>query len=177
MDGVAMPDGWAAGFVVSTPKIVHAPPTQPMMRRTGPRRLKSWLLSQYAETRISCLSYPTNLIGLHHPLGFATACGHLHAAASLARTVSSPASANTSARGGSSPGGKVDAEASTVRKRLQQATNVARKRDTGSKCRHGCRHLQRLTVIDAIGNRVIVAAAGDAGSRDHQFGPPAAAAN
>jgi hypothetical protein len=76
--------------------------------------------------------------------------------------------------GGSSPGGKVDAEASTVRKRLQQATNVARKRDTGTKCRHGCRHLQRLTVIDAIGNRVIVAAAGDAGSRDHQFGPTAA---
>src|ERR1700730_9860416 len=79
--------------------------------------------------------------------------------------------------GGSSPGCKVDAEASTVRKRLQQANNVARKRDTGSECRHGCRHLQRLTVIDAIGNRVIVAGAGDAGFRDHQFGPPAAAAN
>jgi len=38
-----------------------------------------------------CHSYRRSLIGQHQSLGFAIGCGHLHAVAILARTVSSPA--------------------------------------------------------------------------------------
>src|SRR2546427_352958 len=43
--------------------------------------------------------------------------------------------------------------------------------------RRRCRDLHLLTVVNTIGNRVIVAAARNAGSCDYQFGPPPAAAN
>ena len=71
----------------------------------------------------------------------------------------------------------MNTEASAVWKGLQQPNNVAPERDSDSGRRHGCRDLQPLTVVDAIGNRVIAAATGNAGPGDHQFAPPAAAAN
>jgi hypothetical protein len=57
------------------------------------------------------------------------------------RTVSSPESENIPSRAVPRRGWKVDAEASAVWKRLQQANNVARERDAGSECRHCCRDL------------------------------------
>jgi hypothetical protein len=71
----------------------------------------------------------------------------------------------------------VNTEASTVWKGLQQANNVTPERDSDPRRRRSCCDLQPLTVVDAIGNRIIVAATGNAGSGDYQFVPPAAAAN
>lgn len=74
-----------------------------------------------------------------------------------------------------SPGtaGEVDGKHRVIGKRLQQANHITGDGNAGTDRRHGCRDLHRRTVVDAIGNRIAVAAARDGGSRERQFGPPA----
>ena len=65
--------------------------------------------------------------------------------------------------GGAGSADKTDGNLALLGKGLQQAYDVARERDACSRRWRACRKLHRLTVIDAIGNGVILAAAGEAG--------------
>jgi hypothetical protein len=61
----------------------------------------------------------------------------------------------------------VNGDVTVLGQRLQQAHNVARECNAGSKRWRTCRKLDRLTVIDAVRYNVIPAAAGDGRSGDH----------
>ena len=66
--------------------------------------------------------------------------------------------------GGTRSGGDANGDVTLLGERLQQAYDVTCKRSAGSKRRRSGRKLHRLTVIDAVGNGVIRATAGDSRS-------------
>src|SRR5882757_6983504 len=79
--------------------------------------------------------------------------------------------------GGARSADEADGNLSLLGKGLQQAYDVARERNAGSRRWRGCRKLHRLSIIDAIRNGVTLPVAGGDRSRDDQFAATGAAAN
>ncbi len=112
---------------------------------------------------------PSKKIIMHtiNDLVVAIARGHLHAAAIFARTASRLGEGKRSIMGSPPRDESRTIKSPLSGKRLQQANNIPPERDAGgTECRHAAAmHLHRRIVIDAIGNCVVAASAGDAGAR------------